>query len=183
MNDNNKLRLKIGILLITLLSLIKFVFFPLHDWKKEKLENIEVLKLSVNKKRVLVGKESEITALADELKKNTDQFEKYFFSGFKDSQYLQLMLQKELEKIASSTGNLIKNIDWLYATEGDIYKAPITIQCEASPKKIIDLISKIESESYFLPIERLVLSSYGYSPNVIVEISVLAYGIPNKDSN
>ena len=100
-----------------------------------------------------------------------------FVKDFSDAQSLQLVMQKEVERLAAASGVQIKRTNWLYPSEGEIVQAPIKINCVASPAQMMHFLSAIESGEHFFAVDMLKIISRGNTSSISAEIGVSAYGL------
>lgn len=170
-------RVKAGLIAALLLVIVKFVVFPLNEWKDDALHRISVLQMGVAKKKVLIGNEEKVNVLVEKAESFFNETAKYFYTNFSDTRSLQLVLQKEMEQLASAGGVKIKRKSWLYPTEGEIIKAPIKIKCEAGTDEIIQFIYAIESLKYFISVDRLKITSRNNSSVLQAELDISAHGL------
>lgn len=178
MTENMNLRIKIGLIGIVILSVMKFAYFPLMDWKENALSKIHILNRSVSMKEKLVGSEKQIDGKLLEATKAYEEGLALFGHDFPDPQALQLRIQKRIENLVASRGITLKSTDWLYPSEGDIVRAPVKVRCEGTPYSIIELIKAIETDPRFLTVDRIKIVSRGQQSHfVAAEIDVSGYGV------
>ena len=122
-------RLKAGLAVVLLLVLVRFVLFPLFDWQDETIQKVQILQKAVAQKKALSGNEKEINDLLEQARSSFENTAKLFVKDFSDAQSLQLVMQKEVERLAAASGVQIKRTNWLYPSEGEIVQAPIKINC------------------------------------------------------
>lgn len=170
-------QLKAGLAAVMLLTLLKFGLAPLYDWRGETLQRIESLKESVAVKKTLIGKKTGFHALLEAAKSAYDEVLQAYYQDFTDPQSLQLILQKEMERLSSSCNVKITSTDWLYASKEDVVQAPIKLICEGSVDDIIRLIAAVETDKKFVSIDRLQIISRPTDPLVKMELGISAYGI------
>ena len=178
--DKISWRVKAGLVAALFLILTKFVLAPLYEWQDETIQRIKVLQRAVVQKKALIGNEKKIDTLLERAESSFEETAKLFITDFSDAQSLQLMLQKEMERLSESSGAKINRTNWLYPSEGDIVQAPIKISCEATPEQVIKFLSAIESGKHFFSVDRLKIVSRGKSPTISAEIDVSAYGLKKK---
>lgn len=170
-------QLRVGLAVVALLALIKFGWIPLFDWREETLLRINLLKESVGVKKALIGKKSDFQALLAGAKSSDEALSRFYYKDFTDPQSLQLRLQKQVERLASSHNVEIKSTEWLYASEGDVVRAPIKLVCAASVDDIIRLVAELETDRKFLSVDRLRMISRPTAALVNAEMNLSAYGI------
>lgn len=170
-------RLKAGLAAAVFLAILKFGLSPLYEWRGEALQRIESLKESVAVKKTLIGKKSGFQALLGKAKLSHDEVLQSYYRDFTDPQSLQLILQKEMERLSSSCNVKITSTDWLYASREDVVQAPIKLICTGSVDDIIRLIAAVETDKKFLSIDRLQIISRPSAVLVRAEMGVSAYGI------
>lgn len=170
-------QLKAGLVVAALLTILKFGLVPLYEWRGETLQRIKSLKESVAVKKALMGKKSGSHALLDKAKSSYEEILKSYYQDFTDPQSLQLILQKEMERLSSSSNVKIKSTEWLYPSKEDVVQAPIKIICEAPVDNIIRLIAAVETHEKFLSMDRLRIIARPAATLVMAEIGISAYGI------
>ena len=170
-------QLKAGLAVVVFLAILKFGLAPLYEWRGETLQSIERLKESVAVKKTLIGKKSGFQDLLGKAKSSFDEVLQSYYQEFTDPQSLQLILQKEMERLSSSCNVKIKTTEWLYASKEDVVQAPIKLLCEAPVDNIIRLIAAVETGRKFLSIDRLKIVSGPTSTLVRADIVMSAYGI------
>lgn len=173
-------RAKAGLAVALCLVLTKFSLVPLHEWQDETIQRIKVFQKVVAQKKALIGNESSINTVLKNAESSFKDVARFYYRDFSDTQSLQLMLQKEMERLSTSCGVKIKSSDWLYPSEGYIVQAPIKIRCEAEPQQIIKFIYAIENGERFFSVDRLKMTSRGKSSTLSVELDVSAYGIKEQ---
>ena len=174
-------RVKVCLSVALLLAILKFGVAPYYEWRGRAVEEIGVLKKSVARKKALVGNEQRVEKLVSQAKSAYGETARLYYQGFSDAQSLQLMLQKEMERLSSSSGVKILSTNWLHPSEGKIVQAPVKIRCQATPARIMKFISSIENAGHFLSVDILKILSSGRDPFVKVEIDISAYGFKDKD--
>ena len=170
-------QLKGGLAVAALLAILKFGLAPLYDWRGETLQRIESLKESVVVKKTLIGKKSGFKVLFVKAKSAYDEVLGAYYQAFTDPQSLQLILQKEMERLASACNVKIASTDWLYASKEDVVQAPIKLICTGSVDDIIRLIAAVEAGKKFVSIDRLQITSRSGAELVKAEIDISAYGV------
>ena len=178
--DHVSWRVKAGLAFALLLILIRFGLLPVYERQNETVDRIKVLQQAVAKKRALVGNETKIDTVLQEMESSLEDILKYYYQSFSDTQALQLTLQKEIEALASSQDVKITRTDWLHPSEGQVVQVPIKIACEAEPQKIMEFLSAIENADRFFSVDRLKIISRGRSSTIKAEIDVSGYGVPNE---
>lgn len=180
MLDKISWRVKAGLVVALCLVLAKFVLVPLYEWQEKTIQRINVFQKAVTQKKVMVGNESRLNAVLQKAESSFKEVAKFYYRDFSDTQSLQLILQKEMERLSASCGVKIKSSDWLYSSEGYIVQAPIKIRCEAAPHQIIKFIHAIENGRRFFSVDRLKMTSRGKSSTLIAELDVSAYGVKEQ---
>ena len=169
-------RIKAGLAVVICLVLAKFVLAPLYEWQDKTIQRIKVFQRAVAQKKALIGNESSLNTVLQKSESSFKEAAKFYYRDFSDTQSLQLMLQKEMERLSASCGVKIKSSDWLYPSEGYIVQAPIKIRCEAAPHQVIKFIHAIENGKRFFSVDRLKITSRGKSSTLSAELDVSAYG-------
>ena len=180
MRDKISWRIKAGLVAALCLVLAKFVLAPMYEWQDETIQRIKVFQRAVAHKKALIGSESRLNAVLQKAESSFKQAAKFYYRDFSDTQSLQLMLQKEMERLSASCGVKIKSSDWLYPSEGYIVQAPIKIRCEAAPHEIIKFIYAVENGRHFFSVDRLKMTSRGKSSTMNAEFDISAYGIKKQ---
>ena len=177
MLDKISWRIKAGLALVICFVLAKLVLAPLYEWQDKTIQRIKVFQRSVAQKKALIGNETRLNAVLQKAESSFKETAKFYYRDFSDTQSLQLMLQKEMERLSASCGVKIKSSDWLYPSEGYIVQAPIKIRCEAAPQQIIKFIHAIENGRHFFSVDRLKMTSRSKSSTLSAELDVSAYGV------
>ena len=180
MLDKVSWRVKMGLAVAICLVLANFVLVPMYEWQDETIQRIKVFQRSVAQKKALIGNEAKIDTMLQKAESSFKETAKFFYRDFSDTQSLQLMLQKEMERLSASCGVKIKSTDWLYPSEGYIVQSPIKIRCEAAPHQIIKFIHAIENGSSFFSVDMLKMVSRGKSSTLSAMLDVSAYGIKEQ---
>lgn len=170
-------RIKAGLVAALLLGVVKFGLAPLYEWQDETVQRIKVLQKAVAQKKALIGNEHMIDNMLQNAENSFKQAIQFYYTDFSDTQSLQLLLQKEMERLSASAGVKIKNIDWLYPSEGDIIQAPIKLRLEATMDQLIRFIHSIENGKRFLSLNRLRIISRHKASTLNAELDVSAYGV------
>jgi len=170
-------QLKAGFATVAILALIKFGLVPLYEWRGETLERIESLKESLAVKRGLVGMKTGFKVLSVKAKSAYDEVLGAYYQDFTDPQSLQLILQKEMERLASVCNVKIASTDWLYVSKEGVVQAPIKLICTGAVDDIIRFIAAVEAGKKFVSIDRLQITSRSGAELVKAEIDISAYGI------
>ena len=179
MLDKISWRVKAGLAVAFCLVLAKFGLVPLYEWQDKTIQRVKVFQRAVAQKKALIGNQGKIDTILQKAEASFKEAAKFYYRDFSDTQSLQLILQKEMERLSASCGVKIKSTDWLFPSEGDVVQAPIKIRCEAPPAQIIKFIHAIENGKRFLSVDRLKLTSRGKSSTVGAELDVSAYGVPS----
>jgi len=178
MLDKLSWRIKIGLIIVFVLVLVKFILVPLSGWQDLTRQRIKILQRSIAQKKSLIGNEARINELLKKAEFSYKETIKFYFTNFSDTQSLQLILQKEMERLSVSSGVKIKNTDWPYPLKNEIVKAPIRIKCEAAPDQMIRFVRAIEQAPHFFSIDQLKMISKQKSSTITAEFDISAYGTP-----
>lgn len=169
--------IKAGLFAAICLAIIKFVLSPFGEWQDRTIQEIKVLQKAVAVKKALLNNKSRLKAALQKAESCFEETSKLYYHDFSDAQALQLILQKEMERLAVSCKVKIKSSNWLYPSENYVVQAPVKIQCEAEPEQIIKFLYAIESSRYFFSVDRLKTVSRVKASTLIAELDVSAYGI------
>jgi hypothetical protein len=171
------LNVKVGMILIIILCLLKFVLSPLHQWRQDSLDRIYMLKKSIAGKTSLVSRSEDIES---ELQKSSHALNSalnLFWNDFADSGELLLKVQKTLEKGAGNRRVKIKSVQWGEPTGEKIIQAPVELQLSALPDDFLGFLADIESSEKFYSLDRVRLICRANYPEVQATITVSVYGV------
>lgn len=170
-----KYKLAIGAILLILV--FQYGLMPLYDWREASIAHIQKLNRTLAKKNDLLRHTSEIQDRWQQAQTRLQEIERYYQSGFSDTQALQLGLQKRVEKICSEAGAKISNMDWLPVSEGDVIQSPIKLRLEAAPDKLYKILCDMESDAFFYSVDILRITARPNAETLMVELDMSSYGL------
>ncbi len=171
------LKYKLAIAGILLLGVVQYGVFPLYDWRDAMVTHIQKLNRAVARKQDLLAHIGDIRNSWQAAEGKLKEVEKYYQTGYADTQALQLGLQKKLEKICADAGAKVLNMDWLPVSSGDITQAPLKLRMEVVPDKLYKILCDIESDPLFYTVDILRITARPTAEPLTVEMDVSAYGI------
>ncbi|MEI7590130.1 MAG: GspMb/PilO family protein [Deltaproteobacteria bacterium] len=177
------LKYKIAVGCVVMLLMIQYGLVPIYEWKTSALEHIQKLNRSLSRKKDLLNHVDDIQDRWQKAMKQLQETERYYQSGFADTQALQLGLQKKIEKICAEAKVNVLNMDWLPVSEGDVIQAPVKLRIEAIPHLLFKILYELENDVFFYSIDIMRITARPNSETLTVELDISAYGVKNKPVN
>lgn len=150
----------LGIYLIILLALIRFVIYPLHESLQEK----KILLNEWNKSYKVKSQVFERLKGSQELKnvvEKSELFPQLFDKGVSNS-YIQSHILEWIIKMAEKKGLTVVNFEMLEPVVGkSISEVSILIRLKGMPDQVIEILEAIEKDERVLSIRSMEISRSG----------------------
>ena len=166
-----------GLILVLVLTGIRFGLQPLYANRERALTEIARLQRAIARKQALQQNQEKLAQRLDELDRRLYQTRRLYYRDFSKPENLQLKLQKEIEKLAAAHQVKLNKTYWLQPEGKTIVQAPLNLRATARPAALYAFLTAIESQKHFLTIDRIRISVLSRQKLLNLEMDLSAWGL------
>lgn len=138
-------RAKLGLIVVAVLAVARFVGMPLLEWQADTRADVERLQKNLQRLDNLAAREAELQQVVAKLSTSQAPLTARYFSNIPNNR-LQLTVQQRIERLAQQHQVALNATSWAAPITGELTRLPLQINVLAPWPKLQAFLQAIEQQ-------------------------------------